>query len=168
MKRSALTLSSRMPATTLLVLAMITFNQLAEAQGRVVIAVGTALDGRGHFLHDTRIVVVGSKIRAIDPKASPIDFELRKRSAGRDGDPCTIWPTLKEASCRSACCRTRPLGHGLSSDSLSHSESCPRCPGHSRPRRTKPAPDNVFIMCSSSVVAKRVPGMALINAPRTL
>src|SRR5262249_3025994 len=52
-------------------------SQVAEAQNRVVIAVSTALDGKGKVLHDTRIVVSGSKIKAIDPKASPIDYNLR-------------------------------------------------------------------------------------------
>jgi imidazolonepropionase-like amidohydrolase len=44
---------------------------------RVVIAASTLLDGRGHVLHDTRIVVEGSKIVAIDPKATPVDYDLR-------------------------------------------------------------------------------------------
>jgi imidazolonepropionase-like amidohydrolase len=44
---------------------------------RIVIAASTLLDGKGHVLHDTRIVVEGSKIVAIDPKASPVDYDLR-------------------------------------------------------------------------------------------
>jgi hypothetical protein len=44
---------------------------------RVVIATNGLLDGRGHVLPETRIVVEGSKIVAIDPKASPIDYDLR-------------------------------------------------------------------------------------------
>jgi imidazolonepropionase-like amidohydrolase len=43
---------------------------------RVVIAASTALDGKGHVLRDTRIVVEGSKIVAIDPKATPVDYDL--------------------------------------------------------------------------------------------
>ncbi len=35
------------------------------------------LDGRGHVLHNTRIVIEGSKIVAIDPKAGPVDYDLR-------------------------------------------------------------------------------------------
>src|SRR5438876_5951254 len=35
------------------------------------------LDGRGHVLRDSRIVVEGSKIVALDPKASPVDYDLR-------------------------------------------------------------------------------------------
>jgi len=44
---------------------------------RTVIAVGTLLDGKGNILQDTRIVVQNSKIIAIDPKASPVDYDLR-------------------------------------------------------------------------------------------
>jgi imidazolonepropionase-like amidohydrolase len=44
---------------------------------RIVIAASTALDGKGRVLRDTRIVVEGSKIVAIDPKAAPVDYDLR-------------------------------------------------------------------------------------------
>jgi imidazolonepropionase-like amidohydrolase len=44
---------------------------------RVVIAAKMLLDGRGKILRDTRIVVEGSKIVALDPKASPVDYDLR-------------------------------------------------------------------------------------------
>jgi len=44
---------------------------------RTVIAVSILLDGKGHTLHDTRIVIEGSKIVAVDPKAAPIDYDLR-------------------------------------------------------------------------------------------
>src|SRR5580765_7463027 len=47
------------------------------APRRVVIAVGTALDGKGHVLRNTRIVVEGARIVAIDPKAGPVDIDLR-------------------------------------------------------------------------------------------
>ncbi len=43
----------------------------------VVIAAGTLLDGKGRVLHNTRIVIDGSKIVAIDPKAGPVDYDLR-------------------------------------------------------------------------------------------
>jgi imidazolonepropionase-like amidohydrolase len=72
-------------------------SSLAPAQSkRLVIAAGTVLDGKGGVLHDTRIVVEGSKIVAIypaatkpnatksnatkpdnDPKAGPVDYDLR-------------------------------------------------------------------------------------------
>ena len=44
---------------------------------RVIISASTVLDGKGHVLHDTRIVIEGSKIVAIDPKAEPVDYDLR-------------------------------------------------------------------------------------------
>src|SRR6266849_6598536 len=44
---------------------------------RIVIAAGTVLDGKGHVLHNTRIVVEGAKIIRIDPKAGPVDYDLR-------------------------------------------------------------------------------------------
>jgi len=64
-------------AIVFLLMAMIGTSQAAEAQNRLVIAVSTALDGHGKVLHDTRIVVYRSKIVAIDPNASPIDYDLR-------------------------------------------------------------------------------------------
>jgi imidazolonepropionase-like amidohydrolase len=45
---------------------------------RIVIAAATVLDGRGGVLHDTHIVVEGSKIVALDPQASPVDYDLRR------------------------------------------------------------------------------------------
>jgi imidazolonepropionase-like amidohydrolase len=48
---------------------------------RIVIAASAALDGRGHVLHDTRIVIEGSKIVAVDKiddgKTAPVDYDLR-------------------------------------------------------------------------------------------
>src|SRR5436309_14770020 len=44
---------------------------------RIVIAAGTLFDGKGHIFHNTRIVIEGSKIVAIDPKAGPVDYDLR-------------------------------------------------------------------------------------------
>ncbi len=49
----------------------------AAPQKRIVIAASTLLDGKGHVLHDTRVVVEGSKIVAIDPKLAPVDYDLR-------------------------------------------------------------------------------------------
>jgi imidazolonepropionase-like amidohydrolase len=45
---------------------------------RVVIAAGSVFDGRGRVLRNTRIVIEGSKIVAIDAKAGPVDYDLRK------------------------------------------------------------------------------------------
>jgi imidazolonepropionase-like amidohydrolase len=78
-----------------------------------VIATGTLLDGKGNLLHDARIVVEGSKIVAIDPKANPIDYDLRGLTAmpgwidahvhitwifGKDGkNGATGWTTAEVA-----------------------------------------------------------------------
>src|SRR6266567_3463034 len=43
----------------------------------IVIAASTVLDGKGRVLHDTQIVIEGSKIVAIDSKAGPVDYDLR-------------------------------------------------------------------------------------------
>jgi imidazolonepropionase-like amidohydrolase len=43
---------------------------------RIVIAAGTLLDGRNRVLHDTRVVVEGAQIVAMDPKAGPVDYDL--------------------------------------------------------------------------------------------
>jgi imidazolonepropionase-like amidohydrolase len=44
---------------------------------RTVIAADTVFDGKGKVLRNTRIVIEGSKIVAIDPKAGPVDYDLR-------------------------------------------------------------------------------------------
>jgi imidazolonepropionase-like amidohydrolase len=44
---------------------------------RIVIAASAVLDGQGRLLRDTRIVIEGSKIIAIDPKARPVNYDLR-------------------------------------------------------------------------------------------
>jgi imidazolonepropionase-like amidohydrolase len=53
---------------------------------RTVIAASSVLDGKGHVLHDTRIVVEGSNIVAVEPnaihpnnnaEAGPVDYDLR-------------------------------------------------------------------------------------------
>jgi imidazolonepropionase-like amidohydrolase len=51
----------------------------AQSPSRTVMAVGTALDGRGGVLHDTRLVIEDGRIAAIDPNASPVDIDLRNR-----------------------------------------------------------------------------------------
>lgn len=48
-----------------------------SAPDRIVIAVSTALDGRGGTLRDTRLVVEGTRIVAIDPRAEPVAYDLR-------------------------------------------------------------------------------------------
>src|SRR5213594_3341273 len=51
--------------------------QTTQQHKRIVIAASTVLDGKGHVLHNTRIVIEGSKIVAIDRKSGPIDYDLR-------------------------------------------------------------------------------------------
>jgi len=48
---------------------------------RVVLAASVLLDGRGHVARDTRIVVEGSRIAALDAKAEPVDYDLRGLTA---------------------------------------------------------------------------------------
>ncbi|HLR07576.1 MAG TPA: amidohydrolase family protein [Pyrinomonadaceae bacterium] len=52
-------------------------SQTPSQSKRIVIAASTVLDGKGHVLHDMRIVIEGSKIVAIDPRAGPVDYDLR-------------------------------------------------------------------------------------------
>src|SRR5262249_7018157 len=53
-------------------------SRVASSPGkRVVIAADTVLDGKGGALRKTRILIEGSKIVAIDPKAKPVDYDLR-------------------------------------------------------------------------------------------
>jgi imidazolonepropionase-like amidohydrolase len=75
-----------MPSATNFILALIILGWCALAQPvssqsrapkRIVISASRVLDGKGHVLGDTRIVIEGSKIVALDPKAGPIDYDLR-------------------------------------------------------------------------------------------
>ncbi|HEX6730162.1 MAG TPA: amidohydrolase family protein, partial [Pyrinomonadaceae bacterium] len=60
-------------------LILIGFVAQVDAQTkRIVIQVGTMLDGRGHIVKNTRIVIRGSKIIAIDPKATPVNYDLSR------------------------------------------------------------------------------------------
>src|SRR5262249_44070811 len=49
----------------------------AISKQSVVIAADMVLDGKGHVLRNTHIVVEGSKIVALDSKAKPVDYDLR-------------------------------------------------------------------------------------------
>jgi imidazolonepropionase-like amidohydrolase len=55
--------------------------QTSPSPHRIVLAASAVLDGKGHTLRDTRIVVEDSKIVAVDPaldqKAGPVDYDLR-------------------------------------------------------------------------------------------
>jgi imidazolonepropionase-like amidohydrolase len=86
-------------------------------QKRIIIAASTVLDGKGHTLRNTRIVIEGSKIVAIDPKAGPVDYDLRGLtvlpgwidahvhitwSFGKDGKNSGSVGTTQEAAYQSA------------------------------------------------------------------
>lgn len=59
----------------------LSFSLCARAQEKpVVIAASTVVDGQGHVLHDTRIVIENSKIVRIDPEAGPVTYDLRGRT----------------------------------------------------------------------------------------
>ena len=51
--------------------------QTPESNKPIVIAADTVLDGKGGVLHNTRIVVEGSRIVRIDPNAAPVNYDLR-------------------------------------------------------------------------------------------
>jgi imidazolonepropionase-like amidohydrolase len=53
------------------------FSQTPTGNKRIVIAVSVAFDGEGHVLRNTRLVIEGGKIVAIDPKVAPVDYDLR-------------------------------------------------------------------------------------------
>jgi hypothetical protein len=39
------------------------------------------LDGKGHVLRNTRMVIEGETIVALDPKAGPVDYDLQGLTA---------------------------------------------------------------------------------------
>src|ERR1700752_5013497 len=59
-----------------LILLIFTTPNYAQTK-RIVIAASVLLDGRGQVIKNTHIVIEGSKIVAIDPKAGPVDYDLR-------------------------------------------------------------------------------------------
>ncbi|MFY9905589.1 MAG: amidohydrolase family protein [Terriglobales bacterium] len=66
------------------VLVSVISSQAAAQSKRIVIAASAVLDGKGHVLHDARIVIEGSTIVAVIPmdskgdgKAEPVDYDLR-------------------------------------------------------------------------------------------
>src|SRR5947207_3335435 len=84
------TLSERLPAirrASIILCLLATLVICASAQKnpttvqaqkrRIVIGASMLLDGHGHVLRGTRVVVEGAKIVALDPKASPVDYDLR-------------------------------------------------------------------------------------------
>ena len=51
--------------------------QAAPSHPQIVIAAGTVLDGKGHVLHDARIVIEGSRIVSVGAQSGPVDYDLR-------------------------------------------------------------------------------------------
>src|SRR5437016_5485985 len=123
-------LSNRGPlmrSTNIILATLIILSIWVQAQGiraqttqqhkRLVIAASTVLDGKGHVLHDTRIVIEGSKIVAIDPKSSSVDYVLHRMSVlagwidahvhitwsfGKDGKNAGPGETTQDAAYRAA------------------------------------------------------------------
>jgi imidazolonepropionase-like amidohydrolase len=96
-------------------------KRVLPAQKRTVIATSVLLDGKGHALRNTRIVIEGSKIVALyskaDSKAGPVDYDLRGLtvlpgwidshvhitwSFGRDGKNAGPAETTQEAAYQAA------------------------------------------------------------------
>jgi imidazolonepropionase-like amidohydrolase len=84
---------------------------------RIVIASSSVFDGKGHVLLNTHIVIEGSKIVAIDPKAGPVDYDLRGLTVmpgwidshvhitwgfGKDGKSAGAGGTTQEAAYQAA------------------------------------------------------------------
>src|SRR5215468_1345645 len=73
---------ARMIPVAFCLLAVCAFAQQPDSQTptrgkRIVIAASALLDGKGHMSRNTRIVIEGARIVAIDPKAGPVDYDLR-------------------------------------------------------------------------------------------
>ena len=59
-----------------LLLSVCAITAFAQKPKQIVIAAGTLFDGKGGVVHNTRIIIEGSKIVRIDPKAGPVDYDL--------------------------------------------------------------------------------------------
>src|SRR6266404_5035571 len=92
-------------------------KRVVPAQKRIVIAASAVLDGKGRVLRNTRIVIEGSTIVAIDPKAGPVGYDLRGLtvlpgwidahahitwSFGKDGKNAGLGETTQEAAYQAA------------------------------------------------------------------
>ena len=112
----------------LICLSLQTQSHTPKRTGRIVIAASRILDGRGHVLKNTRIVVEGSQIVAIDPKASPVTYDLRGLtvlpgwidahahitwSFGPDGKNAGANETTQDAAYRAAANASRTLLAGF-------------------------------------------------------
>jgi imidazolonepropionase-like amidohydrolase len=51
--------------------------QISVPEKGIVLAASTVFDGKGHVLHDVRVVIKGSKIVAIEPGLGPANYNLR-------------------------------------------------------------------------------------------
>ncbi|MGA8509102.1 MAG: amidohydrolase family protein [Candidatus Sulfotelmatobacter sp.] len=76
------TITSKIILGILSILGVSTLAQLVSSQSvgqskRTVIAASAVFDGKGRVLRDIRVVIIGSQIAAIDPKAEPVDYDLR-------------------------------------------------------------------------------------------
>src|SRR5437870_1852522 len=106
-----------MTARILLSVALCVVGSLSAQMNRTVIAASAVLDGKGRVLRDTRIVIEGGKIVALDPKAGPVDYDLRGLtvlpgwidahvhltwSFGKDGKNVGPGETTQDAAYRSA------------------------------------------------------------------
>ena len=108
----------RLSCFALFILIAMIYAPVVPAQNkRTVIAASTVFDGKGNVIHNTHIVIEGSKIVAIDPKAGPVDYDLRGLtvlpgwidahshvtwSFGKDGKNVGPGETTQEAAYRSA------------------------------------------------------------------
>ena len=109
--------SVRVILCILTILGVHALGQPSATPKPIIIAASTVLDGKGGVLHNTRIVIDGSKIVAIDPKAGPVDYDLRGLtvlpgwidahvhitwSFGPDGKNLNAGGTSQEAAYRTA------------------------------------------------------------------
>lgn len=115
--RSARILLSSLVFLGICVAASPASSQTTPSHQRIVISADTVFDGKGQVLHNTRIVVEGSKIVGIDPKAEPVDYDFRGLtvmpgwidahahitwSFGKDGKNIGMAGTTQEDAYRSA------------------------------------------------------------------
>jgi imidazolonepropionase-like amidohydrolase len=76
MSRDTARKSARATGGILCVFSLVGVCAAAQSQ-RIVIAASAVLDGKGGVVRNTRIVIEGAKIAALDPKAGPVDYDLR-------------------------------------------------------------------------------------------
>lgn len=103
--------------TIIICVSLQTQSQTSAPARRVVIAASTILDGKGNVIKNTRIVIEGDRIVAFDPKASPVDYDLRGLtvlpgwidahahitwSFGKDGKNAGAGETTQDAAYRAA------------------------------------------------------------------